>query len=102
MWGELWELAGAWWVVGQIAAEEFELLKWQQLVAALTWQAKIWRLNHVGLRCRENHISDSILTSWEEDHGNAGTALRRNYCRLAGLEAFASGKQNKELFSAAQ
>jgi hypothetical protein len=45
---------------------------------------------------------DNISTSWEEAHGNAGTALCRSCCRLAGPETFVSGKQNKGLSSAAR
>jgi hypothetical protein len=66
------------------------------------WWAEIGWLNYVALRRRENHILDSILTSGEEGHDNAGTAWCRSYCRMAGLETFASGKQNKGLFSAAR
>jgi len=66
------------------------------------WWVEIGWLNQVALRCRESHISDSILTSWEEAHGNAGTAWCRSSRRIAGLETFASGKQNKGLFSAAR
>jgi len=95
-------VAGAWRLVGRVVVEEFVLLERQQLVVVLMWWVEIWWLNYVAPRCRESHISDSILTSWEEAHGNAGTALRRNYCRTAGLGTFASGRQNKGLFSAAQ
>jgi hypothetical protein len=95
-------VAGTWQPVGRVVVEEFGLLAWQQLVVVLMWWAEIGWLNYVALRRRENHISDSILTFGEEAHGNAGTALCRNYCRIAGLETFASGKQSKGLFSAAQ
>jgi hypothetical protein len=95
-------VAAAWRLVEWVAVEEFCLLERRQLVVVPTWWAEVWWLNYVALRCRESHISDSILTAWEEAHGNAGTALRRNYCRIAGLETFVSGKQNKGLFSAAQ
>jgi hypothetical protein len=89
--GELRVVAGAWQFVGQISVE------WQ-LVAVLTWWVMVWWLNYAALRCRENHISGSILTSGGGVHGNAGTALRRNYHRIASLGAFVSGKQNKGLF----
>jgi hypothetical protein len=93
---------GAWRLVGLVVVEEFGLLERQQLVSVMMWRAEIGWLNCVALRRRENHISDSILTFGEEAHGNAGTALCRNYCRIAGLGTFASGRQNKGLFSAAQ
>jgi hypothetical protein len=95
-------VAGAWRFVGRVVVEEFELLAWQQLVVVLAWWVELWWLSHFALWRRENHISGNILTSGEEAHGNAGTALRRNYCRIAGLEAFVSDKQSKGLFSAAQ
>ena len=95
-------VVGAWQFVGRVVVGEFGLLERQQLVVVLMWWAEIGWLSYVALRCRENHISDSTLTSWAEAHGNAGTALHRNYCRTAGLGTFASGRQNKGLFSAAQ
>ena len=80
--------------------EEFELLERQQLVIVPAWWVEVWWLNYVALR-RESHIWDNILTFGEEAHGNAGTALRRNYCRLAGLGTFERDKQNRGLFSVA-
>ena len=95
-------VAGVWRLVGRVVVEGFGLLERQQLVAVLMWWAEIGWLNYVALRRRENHISDSILTSGEEAHGNAGTALCRSSRRIAGLETFVSGKQNKGLFWAAR
>jgi hypothetical protein len=65
------------------------------------WAELIGWLTYVALRRRGSRISDNILTFGEEAHGNAGTAWCRSSCRIAGLETFASGKQNKELFWAA-
>jgi len=94
-------VAGAWQFVGLVVVEGSELLAWQQLVVVLMWQGGIWWLDYVALWHRENHISGNILTFWEEAHGNAGKALHRNYCRIADLGAFVSGKRSKGLFSAA-
>ena len=91
-------VAGAWRLVGRVVVGEFGLLERQQLVVVLMWWAEIGWLNYVALRRRVNHISDSILTFGEEAHGNAGTALCRSSRRIAGLETFANGKQNKGLF----